>query len=103
MPSHLSRWGDAGDNPYAGYLGLADAVIVTGDSVSMCSEACATPGPVYIYAPAALTAPKHGRFHQGLYAAGYARPLAGRLEEWRHQPLNAAQDIATEIRKRTGV
>ena len=103
VPSHLYRWGDAGDNPYAGYLGLADAVIVTGDSVSMCSEACATPGPVYIYAPEALTAPKHERFHQGLFEGGYARPLAGRLEEWRHEPLNAAHDIAAEIRKRTGV
>ena len=103
VPSHLYRWGDGGDNPYAGYLGLADAVIVTGDSVSMCSEACATPGPVYIYAPDALTAPKHGRFHQGLFAEGYARPLAGRLEEWRHQPLNAAHDIAAEIRRRTGI
>lgn len=102
VPSHLYRWGDAGDNPYAGYLGLADAVIVTGDSVSMCSEACATPGPVYIYAPEALCAPKHRRFHQGLFAGGYARPLAGRLEEWRHAPLNAAHDIAAEIRKRTG-
>ncbi len=103
VPSHLYRWGDGSDNPYVGYLGTADAVIVTGDSVSMCSEACATSGPVYIYAPEALTAPKHGRFHQGLFERGYARPLAGRLEEWRHDPLNAAHDIAREIRRRTGV
>ena len=103
VPSHLYQWGDGGDNPYAGYLGLADTVIVTGDSVSMCSEACATPGPVYIYAPEALCAPKHGRFHQGLFAGGYARPLSGRLEDWGHEPLNAARDIALEIRKRTGI
>ncbi|MDP6572742.1 MAG: mitochondrial fission ELM1 family protein [Rhodospirillales bacterium] len=102
VPSHIYRWGDGGDNPYAGYLGTADAVIVTGDSVSMCSEACTTPGPVYIYAPEALTAPKHGRFHQGLFEGGYARPLAGRLEEWRHESLNAAHDIAREIRRRIG-
>jgi len=35
-------WDGAGDNPYFAYLGLADHVIVTGDSVNMVSEACAT-------------------------------------------------------------
>ncbi len=100
VPSHVFQWGDAGDNPYFGYLALADAVVVTGDSVSMCSEACATQGPVYIHAPKALTTLKHGRLHAELFALGYARPLSGTLEEWTHPPLNAAKDIAAEIRKR---
>ena len=34
-PRALFRWGQAGDNPYLGYLALADAIVVTGDSVSM--------------------------------------------------------------------
>ncbi len=40
-------------NPYLGYLALADAFIVTGDSVSMLAEACATGKPVYIFDPGA--------------------------------------------------
>jgi mitochondrial fission protein ELM1 len=32
-----------------GYLALADALVVTGESASMLAEACATGKPVYIY------------------------------------------------------
>ena len=37
----LYRWDEPGENPYAGFIGLADAIIVTGDSSAMISEACA--------------------------------------------------------------
>ena len=86
-----------------GVMELADAVIVTGDSASMCSEACAGTGPVYIYAPPALTAPKHARLHDDLYEQGYARPLTGEYEDWSHPPLNPAQEIADAIRQRLGL
>lgn len=102
-PARIYRWGDAGENPYLGFLGLADAVVVTGESVSMCSEACAAPVPVYLYAPPALVTKKHARLHAELFEKGYARPLAGRLESWTHPPLNAAFDIAAEIRRRLGL
>ena len=50
---HFHRWDDAENdgsaNPYLGYLALADALIVTGESASMLAEACATRKPVYIY------------------------------------------------------
>src|SRR2546430_3147380 len=32
-----------------GYLALADSIIVTGDSISMLTEACVTRKPVYIF------------------------------------------------------
>lgn len=102
-PARVYRWGDAGENPYVGYLACADAVIVTGDSVSMCSEACATSAPVYIHAPAGSVSGKHARLHAELYAAGYARPLGDALEEWTHPPLNAAAEIAAAIRERMGI
>lgn len=98
-PSHLFRWGDGGENPYFGYLAHASAVIVTGDSVSMASEACATQAPVYIYAPPGLITPKHARLHQNLYALGLAEPLAGTYRPWTHPSLNAATDIAATIRR----
>jgi uncharacterized protein len=37
------------DNPYMGYLALADAFVVTGESASMLAEACMTGKPVAIY------------------------------------------------------
>ena len=47
---HVFEWTpQADDNPYYGYLALADAIIVTCDSISMLSEACATGKPVYIF------------------------------------------------------
>ena len=104
VSSDIFKWGDEGENPYLGYLALADGVIVTGDSVSMCSEACATPGPVWIFAPKKMTIHKHGLLHKHLYATDRARPLdAGGeviFDAWNHPPLNAANDIAAEIRKR---
>lgn len=101
-PRHVYRWGDAGDNPYLGYLGDADAVIVTGDSVSMCTEACAASAPVYIYAPPALITGKHARLHQALFTGGYARPLGDIPENRTHPPLNPAYEVAAEINKRLG-
>jgi mitochondrial fission protein ELM1 len=49
-PAHVYRWRrDDDDNPYFGYLALADAIIVTADSISMLTEACATGKPVYMF------------------------------------------------------
>ncbi len=51
-PAYCFQWTSQSDeNPYLGYLALADAFIVTGDSISMLTEACATCKPVYIFAP----------------------------------------------------
>jgi len=40
---------DAAGNPYRGYLALADAFVITGDSESILAEACSTGSPVYVY------------------------------------------------------
>lgn len=49
-PVQLFRWSKtASENPYFGFLGLADSIIVTGDSISMLTEACATRKPVYMF------------------------------------------------------
>lgn len=103
-PAQIFKWGEEGENPYLGYLAMADGVIVTGDSVSMCSEAAATTGPVWIFAPKKLTVHKHGILHGQLYDAGMAKPFEDdtMFETWTHPPLNAAFDIAAEIKKRLG-
>ena len=50
IPTQVYRWTpDAASNPYIGYLALADILVVTGDSMSMVAEACATGKPVQIF------------------------------------------------------
>ncbi len=102
-PANLFKWGDEGDNPYFAYLALADHVIVTGESVSMTCEACASPAPVYVYAPKKLIAHKFKSLHEDLFQRGLARPLGDALETWEHSTLNAADEIADAIRKSLGI
>lgn len=96
-PRFVFTWDNTGDNPYMGYLALADAIVVTGDSVSMCSEACATLVPVYIFAPEEMVADKHARLHSDLYVRGFAHPFEGLSKSSTHPPLNAAHDVARAI------
>ncbi|MDP4725037.1 MAG: mitochondrial fission ELM1 family protein [Alphaproteobacteria bacterium] len=42
-------WDGTGENPYFKYIGLADELLVTGDSISMISEACYLGKPVEIW------------------------------------------------------
>ncbi len=53
VPTFIHRWSaGARDNPYMALLGLADQLIVTGESMSMLAEACSTNNPVLIFDPA---------------------------------------------------
>lgn len=103
VPSYRFKWGDEGENPYFGFLSHADYIVVTGDSVSMCSEACATGKPVLIYAPGEMISDKHKRMVQSLYDTGCAGPFEGGLMSNNGQPLNAAKDIAARIREICGL
>ncbi|WP_372097041.1 mitochondrial fission ELM1 family protein [Tistrella mobilis] len=92
-----------GDNPYFGILGVADLIVVTGDSMSMASEAASTGRPVAIL-PITGEASKEARLHRALYALGAARPLdadfVARGEiAWRYPPLDDAQAVAAQIRR----
>lgn len=100
QPWHVHRWGDPGENPYLGYIASADFIVVTGESVSMCSEACATDKPVAIFAPAELITEKHARLHAELYAKNHAQRLGETFPTGTHEPLNAATEIAAAIRAR---
>ncbi|MAB12890.1 MAG: hypothetical protein CMI59_03190 [Parvibaculum sp.] len=96
-------WDGTGHNPYFGYLGAADAVVVTCDSVNMVGEACFTGKPVYVIELEGANtrkAAKFRRFLDALYTAGVARPFAGQLESWEYEPLNATEEIAAAIASR---
>lgn len=88
-----------GENPYFGFLALADYIIVTEDSVSMTSEALATGKPVYIVSLEG-GARRLDLFHKMLQDQGYTRPFTGLLEQWSYAPPDDTIKAAAEIRKR---
>lgn len=93
-------WDGTGDNPYLGYLGAADAIIVTCDSVNMASEACSTGQPVYVVDLESRRDSKFGAFHRSLKDAGITRPFDGTLDTWSYEPLNETARVAAELRRR---
>ncbi len=94
-------WDGAGESPLAGMLGLADATVVTCDSVNMLSEAALTGRPVYAW-PLPGGRAKFDRFHAALEAAGAMRWFDGTLATWRYRPLDPAAEIAAAIARRLG-
>ena len=101
-PHLLHRWDVDKDNPYLGMLGAADSIVVTGDSLSMCAEACVTGKPVYIYAPHHILPRKHRKLHQTLYIRNMAKPLdQAHGMPWKPaMGLDEAAMVAREIRTR---
>jgi len=102
-PNYFYRWNpkdSSEQNPFYALLGLADIIIVTGDSISMCSESCASGKPVFIYAPSDFIPPKHQQFLDSLFEQNFAK----RLEDYSDSlpftppaPLNEAKMIAERI------
>lgn len=95
-------WDPHSDNPYLALLGSADALVVTGESMAMCSEACAMGKPVWIMSPQSGVAPKYAALHHALYAKGYAKPFdaAASLDWEAPAPLMEAARVAKEIESR---
>lgn len=92
-------WDGQGDNPYFAFLGIADYIIVTEDSVSMTSEALSTGKPVYI-ASLEGGGKRLDAFHRLLETQGFTRPFTGVLETWSYTPPDDTMRIATEILER---
>ncbi len=63
------------ENPYLGYLALADAIVATGESESMLGEAVAAGVPVYIYPLERKRRSLMQHFGEWVRARAYARPL----------------------------
>ncbi|MEM1382107.1 MAG: mitochondrial fission ELM1 family protein [Pseudomonadota bacterium] len=93
LPESAFLWDGTGDNPYPAILGLADAVLVTQDSVNMACEAASTGLPVHIF-PVARVATKIRAFHRTLQDHGAARPFRGVLDSWDYTPLAEADRVA---------
>ena len=89
----------SGENPYLGILALADALVVTEDSVSMTSEALSTGKPVLV----ADLDGKSGRiaaFQAEMRRQGRTRQFDGRLETWTYTPPDDTARAAAALKAR---
>lgn len=97
------RWfgPEDGENPYAGFLAWADALVVTPDSVNLLSEAAATRAPVFTFA---LQSPRGriGRFVASLQEGGRVRRLGEEFGGDPVVPLRETARVAAQIRARLG-
>jgi len=94
----IKIWDGKGNNPYFGILAHADALIVTGDSVNMISEALATGKPVHIFKLIGGNA-KFDRFHKELEELDKTRPFEGRIEHWQYPGTDDMTIAADAIEK----
>jgi uncharacterized protein len=90
-------WDGAGDNPYFGLLGLADAILVTRDSVSMTSEAVFTGKPVHVI-DLDGSSRRIELFHAHMHGRGYTRRFTGALESWSYTPPDDTGMAAARIK-----
>lgn len=97
-------WDGISPNPYFAALSVASHVIVTGDSVSMVTEATATGRPVFVqHLTETRTARRFRHFHQMFQDRGLTRPFEGTLAEWSYEPPNDTPRVARIIRERMGL
>ncbi len=95
-------WDGTGDNPLIALLALADAVVVTADSVNMVGEAAATGRPVLVFTPSGRGHRKIRTFLDGMRAKGVVHNFVGRLEGAAYPPLDSTPEIAEAIAQRYG-
>ena len=103
-------------NPYPGILGVADAIIVTSDSVNMATESAITGKPVLIagwnvpademvgkvVGEAAKNVGERGRiaaFHRRMIDAGHTTPLANSLPRARFAALDEIDEVCERVFK----
>jgi len=92
-------WDGTGDNPYEGFLALADVILVTAESVSMMSGAESTGKPVYRINLEGGS-PRLNKFHSKLELDCIARPVLVSVENWNYTPLRDSEIVAAAIRDR---
>ena len=100
IPAYTYLWGEKKENPIMGFYACGNKIIVTGDSVSMASEACGSGNPVLIFEGRDWLTAKHKRFISSLYAKGYAIAVEDEkaLVFTPQERLDPAQKIAEKIK-----
>lgn len=89
-----------GENPYLAMLALADALVVTDDSVNMMSEAAYTGKPFYLINLPDHSGTKPARFATLLAALGIARALPGHggIARWSYEAPDERARVAVAVR-----
>ena len=90
-------------NPYLSFLGMSDYFIVTGDSVSICSEVLSTGKPVYVYRKDDNLYKKHRRFLDYLEQLKFIKYInnnTSSLEQWTYKPLKEAERLGKIINEK---
>ncbi|MEM7192573.1 MAG: mitochondrial fission ELM1 family protein [Pseudomonadota bacterium] len=95
-------WDGTGENPYLAFLSLADAVVVTEDSVNMVTEAAGTGKPVYVQSLPGKSK-RLARFHALMREHGATRPFEGHIDTFDYAPINDTEAVAAPIRKALGL
>ncbi|MEQ8332048.1 mitochondrial fission ELM1 family protein [Nisaea sp.] len=90
-------WNGEGDNPYLGFIGAADVIVVTSDSVNMVSEACSSGKGVYV-ADLLTPAGRIAAFHENLRSRNLTRAFDGYVEPFLYAPLKDAETAAESLR-----
>lgn len=92
-------WDECGANPYLGILGLADRLVVTGESISMVSEALAAGRPVHVLRLAGRGR-RHEAFLDRLAAQGLISLIEGEDLDWDFQgqpPIDSMAEPAARL------
>ena len=98
-PNHYMIATNEQPNPYPGILTMADAVIVTSDSVNMVSEAASTGKPVLIAYWRAEVG-RIAKFHQTMHDGKHTAPLTELLPAGPFLPLDESATIRQQISAR---
>ena len=101
----VTIWDGTGENPYFGILALSQRLIVTGESISMISEALASGAPVHV-----LRLEGHGQRHEAFLSRvigdGLVSEIRGDDLDWSFAgkgPVNATGVPAARLRKLLGL
>lgn len=91
-------WDGTGENPYKKYLSMADAFVVTGDSINMMTEACLRGCPTYIF-QLALKTKRFEAFFEKLFIQNHAAPFTETALQKNISfiPLNELKRLTPEI------
>lgn len=91
-------WDGSGDNPYFGFLGLADIILATNDSASMISESLTLGKPTYIY-PLKGGGKRINHFNKTIIEQDLARPFTPTLATWDKPSLDETNRVATLLKE----
>jgi len=90
-------------NPYWGMIASASKVIVTADSISMCSEIANCGKQLFVYGRKNMLTPKHQRFMQSLLNSGLAKDLVFGMRNYKPNAMDQSEKLTDAVAKLLGL